>query len=33
MNRFLSVILLIAFSALSAHAELRRVDMKVFGMD
>jgi hypothetical protein len=33
MNRFVVLIMSIIFSALSAHAELHRVEMTVFGMD
>lgn len=33
MNKFFSILLLMTFSALSAHAEFRRVEMKIFGMD
>lgn len=33
MKRILSLLFLIALSALGAQAELRRAEIKVFGMD
>ena len=33
MNKYIVAVVLLLASALSAHAEIRRAEIKVFGMD